>query len=49
MPWILHDANDLNKSVTLLMSLPIAQKLVCPLMPPLGLDEDDAVNLKSFY
>lgn len=48
MPWILRDPNDFNENLTLIMSLFLAEKLVCPSMPPVGLDEDDAVNLKCF-
>lgn len=39
MPWNLHDPNDFNKNLTLIMSSLLAEKLTCPLMPPLGLDE----------
>lgn len=30
------------------MSLLLAEKLICTLMSPLGLDEDDGINWKCF-
>lgn len=48
MSWILHDPNDFNKNFALIISLLLAEELVCPLMPPFGLDTDDATHLKSF-
>lgn len=45
MPWILHDPDDFNKNLALITFLLLAEKRVCPLIPPLGLDTDDGTNL----
>ena len=41
-------SNDFNTNHTLMIPLLLEENSICHLILPLGLDEDDAINLKNF-